>query len=453
MYLPIIPLSIAVKFTIAIHLFGSAALAFLILDRDIPPVPSAAISLLFITPIAVQVGVAHLEKLFAWPWLVLAATQVVPWRLQKDPIRAGTIIGASIGLALLAGGHYYAAYTGLLLLIGVITLGWKAYPYLKRSLGWASIVGLPHIVIVIIVMIGGTNRPRVHYKSTISDILAAVSGLHYTPLATLEWPTQAYAVIGLPAMLVGAYGWYRVNYKSGNFNHRWSLAVAVVGGCSLLLAGGNRLLYLIPGVDTLRVASRVAVLISVILLLLAWYAIRDLSDNENKNKRSSMIYGILVLFLILSASIGGAGLFYHIGGAGSDYPQSGEQVTSTVSELNCESVWIMSTPVLDSTTGIPISSPELGFALAKEGITVRAMHYGSIGQEWKPTTADGTPTFDALLTGGELPEEETIPLSVSDHPDTVGTIPRDVFAEPILVNTTAGTVWIYPVEGECNSSD
>lgn len=110
LYMPFVPLAVAVKFVVAIHLFGTVFVSFWILEKDIGPVSAGAMALLFLSPIAVQVGVAHLEKLFAWPWVVLAATQTVPWRLQKSPDQAGLVIGVCIGMALLAGGNYYAAY-------------------------------------------------------------------------------------------------------------------------------------------------------------------------------------------------------------------------------------------------------------------------------------------------------------------------------------------------------
>ncbi|MFB6186439.1 MAG: hypothetical protein ABEI86_06180, partial [Halobacteriaceae archaeon] len=405
LFIPGIPLDGAIKFLLAVHLFITPGIAYYYSEQEVPWFVAAPFALLWVMPIAAQLNFAHLEKVFAWPWLVLVACQCLPERFRSDSRRDGRIAGIGLGMILLAGGNYYFAY-GLALIV-IITVTCRAQKF-GRGVIEGSIVGVPHLISIAPVLLGGASRPAVGYTAGVFDVVDLLSGLFVTPMAYVRFVGQGYAVIGLPVLLLTGYG---IHYAHRHTNDWWVAGISAAGIIGWALATGNQVLYSLPGVSILRVSSRATVLVAIAALLLALYGATQLTRPKiNSEWRQILVVSLLVLSVLVAsiAWVNQTQLGY------TTSPDEANEIAGQLKASDCESVWLASNPSWNSSASLPVDSTELGFALTKRDIAVRAVHYGAIGQQWTVYNETGQLSFDVLLTGGPLPANGSINLSVAD---------------------------------------
>ena len=440
LFIPVIPLTVAVKLLIGAHLVAVPLVAYYCLKPKLRWELVVLLSLLWVMPLASQVSAAHLEKIMAWPWDILAAHQLLPDELADDPLRAGTIAGVATGAVFLAGGNYYGMY--LLFLVVPVTVLRGSWLFLKRFFS-GILVGLPHLLSVLPVLLHrGADRPAPGYGLWPWEMIQLLTGF----LNVGFFPTPAnvtvpgYAVIGFGACLLALYG----GYVALRAEPSWAAGIV-----TSILVGGlfvGELIYVLPVVDVLRIASRANILIAACLLLLTTYGLMS-ADFRRRGERTPTVRTFVTILLVLSVVQAGAawGTF--------DYsavqPTVGEAVGDKVAAANCESAWISSTPAWGNRSA-GVNSPQIGFVLTQRGVVLQAVHYGRIGQSWQ--VWNGTQlTFDVLITGQPLPESGAVTLTGADRVSPPhGKVPVDRLGLVDLVQTEEGVVYLYGENGRCN---
>lgn len=437
LFVPFVPLDIAVKVVVAVHLMAVPAVAYFHARKLHSWYVAALLAVLWVLPLASQVAGAHLEKIFAWPWFVLAAWQLSPRKLRADRRRTGIAIGFAAGMILLAGGNYYFAYLGLL--VAPLVLLYRSRSIVRGGIV-GGLVGLPHLLSVLPTLLAGPSRPEPGYGVWPHELVQLLTGSFVVP--GLHPPSgvtnTGYAVVGIGAVLVATYGWYQAFYR----NRLWATGLTVSGLVAALLSG--EVLYILPGVDALRIASRANIVLAAIVLLLTSYGFRTAIDVELDWNVS--LHRTLTVLLVVSVVHAGAAwtTTYEYGAVEPDY----ENVAQTLIENNVDSVWIASNPAWTTATDRRLNSPQLGFVLTKHRIGLRAVHYGYIGQDWT-VRENGCVTFDALLTANPIPYTERIRLTTADrNSSTKGTIQTSNLHLLRVVETESGPVWIYMVRDE-----
>jgi hypothetical protein len=441
-----IPMPIAAKILLAAHLIATSAIAYYFTRDYLSPSYSALISLLWVSIIGFQFSVAHFEKIFAWPWFVMAAYQLLPDKLENDSSRAGLLAGFSIGFILLSGANYYFVYV-LILILPVAFIN-RAVNFVKYAIG-GSVIGLPHILFSIIpVIVDGTSRSHdPGYGLYPHQVFQMVIGIPRLSVSPYQNPIlQGYAVIGIGAVILAILGGIRALRNQ----QKWAFGVGLSAVIGALLVG--QVLYFIPYLYYLRTAARANVIIAASALLFVVYFITKSSDRDGLlgfSQRNISTYRILVTGLLVISVVQGGVLWYMFDNSTTTI-DDGQEVADYLVTADCDSAWISSTPSWSEEGRLGVSSTELGYSLTEAGIAVRAFHYGSIGQEWEVKNQKGELTFEALITPTELPANQTVKLTGSDSPTSVkGEIETNNFQRSKQFRFNKGYVYVYTVNGTC----
>ncbi len=470
LFIPGIDLALASKVVLGFHLLLTTTIAYYYAREDFDWWLAAPFALLWVMPIASQFHTAHLEKVFAWPWVVLAAWQLTPSRIgsswrsisvlgrEVDVNLNGAIAGAALGVAFLSGGNYYFVYgSTLVFMVAVLLRNWG---FVVSAIGAGFCTGWPHLISIYPSLASNAHRPPVWYSLTPTSSIKLVAG--FTDVAFM---TQGYAVVGVGALILAA-----IPVGVVNSGLRWRAAVCLAGVTGMLLATASSLLYSLPGVDVLRIAARANVLVALAVLLLSWktikWAVSDLSGEDsqaastrmewkyttsssseqsvNEPRRKYMISAAGAL-LGLSA-LQSAAAWNQFDSPSVEISSSTRSVADAVEAIGATSVWIESTP---SWSGESFGPTSLQFELTSREIAVRAGHYGAIGQEWEPTE-DGQYTFEALITPAEVPADGDISLTKADSPDSeVGSIPvTDLRLAEVIRTENGAARYVYAVQAD-----
>lgn len=430
LFLPFVPLDLASELLIAVHIAVVPVIAYYYAKKELRLWITVAFSLIWVLPIAAQVKAGHLEKIFSWPWFVLLAWQLTPDRLDAPRHRPAYIAGFSIGMMLLAGGNYYAAFSALM--IGCLVLSTGSWEFLKRAIVGGTI-GIPHLLSVVPPLLTSISRPSGRTMSPIGSI-QLVSGLFDVWIFDTGLPvTPGYAVVGLGTVVLGLVGCY----NAFKLDRRW--CIGLLGASLAGMAFITGVVYVFPPADALRTGTRANMVVAVTMLLFARYALQHWENGSPSTQLPTFALSAGIgLLLVTSVVHGSAGwvLFGHA----SVSPDVGERTATALEREGCESAWIEPGSRRERLEKLPYDL-QIAFKLTEHRIATRSLHYGAIGQTW--TVRDGTNyTFDSLILGERI-DGGSQPLYGDWYNSKVGEIDASDFTLLTRVSTNEGPVFIY----------
>lgn len=380
LFIPQIPLIPASKALLVGHYIATAIVAYWYAREDFEWWLAAPFALLFVSPMALLRGL--IEKVLGWPWLVLLVWQLTRSRMRANPRRHGLLAGISLGMLLLSGSIYLFFYAGCLL--SCVVLATKHWEFLRATLK-GSLVGLPKIVFSIVpVMLVGIDRPTYSRPATLENFVAGLIGFWIDPQTFNIIIQQAidpgsYRAVGLPVVIiaVGVIVW---TYWSPSKDTDWIAGLCVAAVLGTLLASEWRYLYELPGVKIFRISARATVIVSMVTLLLTWYGLYRIETVELPILRTKGRY-ILGVLLVLSA-LNGFAVWHIVTGGHAHELQIDDQVANDLEAAGCSSVWIEGPWGPPGHVAAPYQKP-IGFELTQRGISLTAVNYGDIGQDYR----------------------------------------------------------------------
>jgi hypothetical protein len=436
--IPGVPMELAVTAILSLHVVGTGLVAYWVTSRSLPP--RFALPLSFVLSLPVIVWGAHTEKLLGWPYFVLVIGAVAPDYIRRFPRRSGLTAGAGVGVMLLVGDIYHAAYAGLLVTsVGVATVG---FDYL-RGLALGGLAGIPKVVSLLPTLVDGSDRPGVSFFAfPPQEILLSLWGVQLTSTGiSIGVPKYRFATVGLPITIVALAAVYWA-YKNRLSRHYVAgvLAASLVGA---LLAGFPPLYWLpIPGIDILRTAGRATLLVGVGTILLTWLVCTE--RNRLGITRQRLLVAVLALSVLNVALVPAAG------GGGAVNPTVGREVAATLQSEECTPVWLEIHPRVENGVGTGPYHKQISYALAEAGIPATATSYGRIGQDYG-VRSGGDLTFEALIIGGRLNASDTTKrLSGGWHRPYRGSINVSEWDVLDRVSTDRGPIYIYS-NGSCGA--
>jgi hypothetical protein len=445
LFIPVIPMAPAIKFLIGVHLFTTPLIAYYFAQKSTSPIVAAPFALLWVLPIGSQLAFAHIEKVFALPWVAFTAFQLLPHRIRSEPWNCGLLAGIGAGAMFLAGGNYYFFYT--VILIGSVALFSFYLGSTEFSKGAiiGGLVGAPHILSIVPTLLTETSR-TLGYKLSLQDVLSLLTGLN---ISSVEWYVQGFAVIGTPIVLFAAgLVIYQFSNRSSSEiyeEHLWLIAVGVTIVIGGLMATGVAQLF--PIFSIFRIAARATFLIAICLLLIAWFGYLHFENPKSESLRlpkcglisQRRIQVLMALVCLISFTQGAFawGMFSY-----DSQPVNGEAIADELVAIECDSVWLETTTAWGDIDGVDHT---VAYPITKAGIAVRATHYGAIGQKWI-VKEDGKYTFDALVTSKPIPNNGTVPLSKSDTIEVVGSVP----VNDLVLRSEVDGIKIYEVRNRCD---
>ena len=441
LFIPGISQALYLRVLLAVHYLAAGIIAVCHANRQFEgqiALPLAAVS---VFPMAFFNS--HISKTLAWPFMILGAWALVDLYggAERDVSRrVGISVGVAGGAMLLLANAYFAFY--LAILAGCVFLASRAWVATRTAAVSSVLVGAPKLISLIPVLLAGGRDARGGYILTPAQLISGLTGLWWDNGLVFDQVVnfEAYAVVGLPVCLfaVAAVG-YAYLYPR-QVDTRWIQGVLVAGIFGVLLATQYKGIYAIPGVSIFRTARRAMILLGVGALLLA-VAYLLVQDNTASKRRTQ----VLTALLVLSAAQGAIHPLSQSGQAAVE-PTVGPKVAEKITSAGCERVWLE-----NGYNGSRLQyRKEIGFALAERGVPVTAINYAKIGQEYRVRN-DSKLTFDALVfpEGTELPDNETVTLEGGwGYPDR-GTINASRFDVLTKVDTPAGELRIYAVDGRC----
>lgn len=440
LFIPGVPILPALKAILAVHYALPAIFAYYFLSEELDWWAAAPVALLFTTPMALFVG--HYEKVLGWPWLVLCVVHLRPTLLRDHPRRAGLVAGVGLGVALLAGDNYHVFYTGLFALCVLIATRART-AFLQFARG--GLVATPKVLFSILpVILLGADRPDNGKGLGFEQLVTGVAGFWYDTAGSefVFWPKiffEGYAAVGLPVVLlaIGVLVW---SYVDPPKDWRWIAGVGIAALVGILLATRWTVAYELPVVEMFRVAARGVVLVSLSAISLGIVALTMTRRREHGTLH------VAVAVLVMLSAANGVWAWSEVENRQAIETDAGEEVAADIYAMDCGSVWIEGGY---NGTGTP-QKKLLGYHLTKRGIPLQAVNYGKIGQNYT-AVKNGSPTFDVLLLGSPMPENESVTLTGGWYSPDRGTINSSWFSLTRTYNMSGDTLYVYTDRDACSS--
>ncbi|WP_435079806.1 hypothetical protein [Halococcus sp. AFM35] len=439
LFIPSVPVLPAMKILLIGHYIATAMVAYWYASEDFNWRVAVPLALLFVSPMALYRGL--IEKILGWPWFVLIIWQLTRTRMRTNPRRHGLLAGIGLGVMLLTGSIYNFFYAACIL--GCVVLATKNWPFVRAAVK-GSFIGLPKIVFSIIpTMLAGAGRPTFSSPATLEEFVAGLIGFWVEPqgfsiMVGQAIDPSAYRAVGLPVVLV-AVGVIVWTYWSPSGDKDWITGVAIAAVLGTLLASEWSYLYELPVVRMFRLSARATVVVAMAVLLLTWYALHRVETIRFGTIRRRG-QSVLALLVILSA-INGIGIWSTVGVGEARELTVDDQVANDLEAAQCGSVWIEGMYGPPGNVAAPYQKP-IGYELTQRGISLRAVNYGDIGQEYR-VHRNGKLTFDALIVGARLPREGSIPLTGGWRQPIRGTIDAQRFELYEKYQTDMRPVYVY----------
>jgi hypothetical protein len=394
-YLPGLDPTLAVRVLIIAHGAGGALLSFVIARRRTSLIVALCCGALAVAPMG---GFrTHIWKYLAWPWLLLAVWATAPWVVRQRPALRGVLIGGALGLAALTGGGIYYVFIG-----GLVTAPWIVTGGPRTIVGavGGGLVALPKLP-AYVTSLSAPRPPAANWAASLVEVARGLTGLGYLragmgDTGLFEGAWEAFAVIGLPAVLVALAGFAVLAPQRESAEARWARRALIGGGLAVVFATGG--LRTVLGAQVLRTEMRgihgLAVLCCVAVAVVA------MRLSRGDDKTLPWLRRLLAAVLVLSAVQAGAtAATYDVSyEAGFERPAT---VADRVAALDCGPVWIESTRV-------PKSMAQ--YALAKEQIGVVNPLYPDGFAAYTARQPDGMLTPSVILIG--QPAEADDPLQL-----------------------------------------
>jgi hypothetical protein len=385
MYIPstviflIWPLQWATRIVLCGHLIFSAlvgrSLASVFFKDELRRVMGA---LLLIASFSAALFAGHLEKILAWPWVLLGLLVLLD--AHRDDLKRGLLSGICLGIIALAGANYYVLYAGILYTVIIASFANK-----RLVLGFitGSLTGILHLPTVWHLF--GYARGDIaltipRYSVTFSTVFNELFiGTHF------QW--ERFAIIGAPMICLLAWCSYCLLFRAAKVNNmvrRRCIAFLVAASILTLLATGT----LYQGhhlLDTFRLPSRAMPFVAVAILLFIFSCSGDLVCHAPSSAKR-WIVAILMVVSVVQVSL----TCWTIRPIGSKYwlDNSGAtEIAMFLKSQKAHSVWI------DNLTRDML----IHLALNLNGISVPIAYYGDMGQTVPITGAYCGYSFDFFL--------------------------------------------------------
>jgi hypothetical protein len=430
------PLEWATRIVVCGHLIFSALagryLASLFFKREFNWVIGGV---LLTAPITAALRAGHLEKIMAWPWVLLGLRFLLDTR--HDDLKRGLFSGACLGIIALTGANYYVLYAVILYTVILASLFDKR---LVSGLVIGSLVGLLHVPSVWY-LVGQVREDPVWSIPTFSlSLFEAFNDLFIGVSANCRWESSS--MIGAPVAGVFFICFYKYVRTVFRTSHRGSvyrpqktaLLVAILI-LTLLVTGtlyqGHHLL------DTFRVPSRAIPFVAIAVLLFIFFSVRDLMAEQS---RQSLIESRFFLVLIAASVVHVSFICWWVRPQGSDYwlDNSGAMdVALFLKSQNAHSVWTSTRAGTDML---------IDLALNVNGIELPNVYYGDMKQTIPVKGEHCRYSFDFILIDHSLGQSPAYDL-ISDKSPHIS-LGKILASQMLLVGTfkVAERVWdVYQV--------
>jgi hypothetical protein len=428
---------IALKIILGLHYVLAPTIAYYYLRENFDWWVATPFALLFLTPMTLFVG--HYEKVLGWPWIVFAVLQLRPTRLRADPRRAGLLAGIGLGIAFLAGDNYHVFYAGLLSVsILLATRTREAFIQFFRG----GLVATPKLLFSVFpVILLGADRPDSGRGLTLDQFVTGIIGFWFDTngggfVFSQKLYFEGFAAVGLPILLL-AFGVILWSYVDPHEHWRWVGGVVSAILVGTLLATRWEIAYQMPVVEMFRVAARAIVMVSLSVLLLGWLGLW-------LTQRNSRAAYVAAAALITLSAANGVVAWSEVENREAIDDDFGREVAADIDAMDCGPVWIEGGYDGSSTP----KKKMIGYHLTERGIPLQAASYGKIGQNYT-AVKNGSLTFDVLLIGGQLPDNESVTLTGGWYAPDRGTINTSGFNLEQTYQTGSRTLYVYTHSSAC----
>lgn len=421
-----LPLHWGARVVLGGHLLAAVMVGWYFVRRLLPGTPERLLAaLLLVSPITVTPMLGHIEKLLAWPWVLLGLQVLL--RTDVKPRRQGLIAGISLSMIALAGSNYYVLYT--LVLYGTLLVANRSRPLLA-GFGRGSLLGLLHVPSVVY-LVGVARGDKQDSSAYIITWKQAFEALFLGPINTPAIH-ESFALIGVASgIALVVFGTQAALVRRFP---RPALAMLVATLIALMLATAT-LYQGHPLLDTFRITSRAmafaALALTTALLLCAQ------ANPASKQPRWSR--PVLIILLVLAVGQA-APVWWHVRPQGSEDWLDNSGATRLAMDLQQQqtrSLWISKSTPQDELVYLAVN---------EHGISLPNAYFGHMGQT---ITASGDIcgySFEKLLSEWPPQFQQAFHLRTDTWPPIpVATIAYDNFTftkEYIIGNKTR---YVYTV--------
>lgn len=425
-YLPGLELGLVLKLVLYAHVVAAVAVGYYYARERLAWYLALPLTLLAVNVAGGFTG--HLWKWLALPWLVAFVWQLAPWRARAWDRGDGCWMGLCLAAMLLTGGGVYYAVYGTAVLVPFLLqfgdretatgLGLGLLPALLKLPAYATSLGGP--------------RPGVGWQLDLVDVLAGLTGVatrFVRPVVGAAGPQipfghERFAVIGLPAVLLGvaAWGLRAVDEPSTDW---WT---ALFGAFVVLVAFVTGAVQQFLPVEMLRTAARANHVVALCVLLSVAVLARAVADRRGQ-VATWAVAGLLVLSVVQA---GATTAVYDRGDGGS--LGAGPEVADAVATDACGPVWIQDDRDVYDHYRVQV-------ALAKAGIPLVNPRYA---EGFVPFHAlrDGDPTFGTLVADRPV-DGESVVLNRTYFAGTGGRLDADRLTHVRTVRGERETWYLY----------
>lgn len=393
-------LSLATKLLITIHFISAAWIGFLIakdfVKNNFIPFFSA---FLFLTPLITAIYAGHLEKILAYPWVLLGLRASLTW--DEKERKNGLWVGLSLGQIAVTGANYYVLYGTILFGLIAIQRLWKKAD--KTSLqnlffnpftAGALLSTLPFVLLKIpsVWYIAGKFREPVGYELDRVELI--FQSLFLTPISKdIPGNQEGMALIGFPILILFLLRiFFKPKTKNAYLNNiRIPLVVAAFSFILFSTGLANKWL---PLFDTFRVTSRAMTFLGITLVVLALSYAKELML---LNKKWEFALAILFALSFLQVSYIWVEHYRPVGTRYWIEDSGANEAANFLKSQGAKSVW-----VAEDTFDTRL----VALALNTHGIELPNVYYGAMGQNITSNGDYCSYSFDFLIAKNkeELPK-------------------------------------------------
>lgn len=403
-------LSFATKLIITAHFVLATFVGFLIAKDFVKNnFISFFSSFLFLTPLITAIYAGHLEKILAYPWVLLGLRASLTW--EKEERKNGLLVGLSLGQIAVTGANYYVLYATLLFgLVAIQRLRKTSQETSLRNLVFNKFTGsillsaLPFIVVKIpsVWYIAGKFREPVGYSLTRIELI--FQSLFLFPISKdIPGNQEGMALVGFPIFIIFL---LRLFFKPKTKNaYLRDIRIPLYAASLIFILFTTGLANKwIPLFNTFRVTSRAMTFLGITVVVLALSYTKELiSINQKWEFALVLLFGLSFLHLsyIWVNHYRPVGTRYWIEDSGAN------EVASFLKNHNAKSVWIAE-DIFDTRL--------VALALNIQGIHLPNVYYGAMGQTISASGNYCSYSFDFLIAKNRKDPPEQIGLKTFAAP-------------------------------------
>lgn len=390
LYLPstiiwlILPLDWGTRVVVALHLVFSLLAGKKLSTKFIStPIGQISLSIILTAPMLPALLAGHLEKIFAWGWVLLSIFFILDE--GRSWIKRGFFSGLCWGTIALIGANYYVLYTGIILIPLVISFRrWK----IVLGLFIGALIGLLHLpsVSYLVGYMRGSTTIAIDYFST--DLLGVVTSLASGYAKPYGW--ESWALIGLPVV----YLFFRsIILQLNGFIKKRTIStnpqkIALLSSLVVLIMFATGFIYKGHHLfDTFRVPVRAMAFVALAMVL---YLLIDTSghlsiDSNSKEHRVFLIFIITSVIQICIMSM------IHLrppGSVHSPYDPEAQALADILRTDHAESVWVTNLNVGEKAaepksfqeSTLEFQDTYIEVVLTDNGFALPNVYYGDMGQ-------------------------------------------------------------------------